>query len=249
MANPDDYLSLLPQIEAISTKEIKFPYMSVAIYIQEADDLYHWCIEDKIKLQSCGLNLEFIDKLPEQINGLREAHALWKKAQRKQKIEEKEWKRISKESYLLKDTILRSFRFAFRNHKGLMKTTNEIAKGNTHADHIQDLLTCYLVGEHNHELLENISFDFSLLKKAKELSNSMGGLYASAKDSRMGKNPEKTTRDKFYTLLKLTVDEIKICGKYAFHNNPERLKGYKSDYIKRLNQKNRNSNNKEDLQN
>jgi len=41
-------------------------------------------------------------------------------------------------------------------------------------------------------------------------------------------------RDQAFTYLKLAVDEIRECGKFAFWRNPDRLKGYISKYWKQI---------------
>jgi hypothetical protein len=39
-------------------------------------------------------------------------------------------------------------------------------------------------------------------------------------------------RDRAFTYLKLAIDKIRECGRFVFWRNPDRLKGYTSDYWK-----------------
>jgi hypothetical protein len=39
-------------------------------------------------------------------------------------------------------------------------------------------------------------------------------------------------RDRAFTYLKQAIDEIRECGRFVFWRNPDRLKGYTSDYWK-----------------
>ncbi len=43
----------------------------------------------------------------------------------------------------------------------------------------------------------------------------------------------KSLRDKAFTHLKEAVDEIRAAGKYVFKNDPERFKGYMSQYFRK----------------
>ena len=59
-------------------------------------------------------------------------------------------------------------------------------------------------------------------------------------DSMMGTAREKDSeamlvRDKAFTYLKQAVDEIRECGKFIFWRNPDRLKGYVSEFWQKRN--------------
>lgn len=46
-------------------------------------------------------------------------------------------------------------------------------------------------------------------------------------------------RDKAFIYLKNAINQIRVCGKFVCRPNPERLKGYISEYIKAKNRQNR----------
>ena len=48
-------------------------------------------------------------------------------------------------------------------------------------------------------------------------------------------NEKKVLRDKAYAHMKEAVDEIRRCGQYVFWKDKQRLKGYRSQYIKMKN--------------
>jgi hypothetical protein len=58
-------------------------------------------------------------------------------------------------------------------------------------------------------------------------------------------NASKIIRDKAYTYMKALVDEIREAGKYVFRNDKNRLKGYSSEYWRKLHRK--QSNNQEEV--
>jgi len=65
--------------------------------------------------------------------------------------------------------------------------------------------------------------------------NDLADLLATANGDKVEKNASKTIRDKAYTHLKELVDEVRAAGKYLFWRNPNRLKGYTSEFWKRKN--------------
>jgi hypothetical protein len=81
-------------------------------------------------------------------------------------------------------------------------------------------------------LLTPINFDLTRLDTAANLSDRMGDLLGATNGERKEVSEAIQIRDKAYTYLKLAVDEIRECGKFAFWRNPDRLKGYNSEYWK-----------------
>jgi hypothetical protein len=68
----------------------------------------------------------------------------------------------------------------------------------------------------------------------------LADLLSRATSERGDNNQARVTRDKAYTLLKQALDEIRECGQYVFWRNPQRLKGYVSQYHKRWKKSNKN---------
>jgi hypothetical protein len=60
----------------------------------------------------------------------------------------------------------------------------------------------------------------------------MGDVLGATNGERDATSPAMIVRDKAYTYLKQSVDEIRACGKFVFWKNPDRLKGYASDHWK-----------------
>jgi hypothetical protein len=53
----------------------------------------------------------------------------------------------------------------------------------------------------------------------------------------------KKIRDQAFTHVKEAVDKIRKCGQYVFWRNPARVKGYRSNYLRRLNRRSDEGNN------
>ena len=83
-----------------------------------------------------------------------------------------------------------------------------------------------VIGKDNSKELEAIGFDMSLLDKASELSARMGDILGETNAGTINGKNVRLIRLQAYTLLKQLIIEVRDYGKYAFHGNRERLKGY-----------------------
>ncbi len=235
MSSTTDYNNLLPVITAIPSAEVLTPNMPIDVFVQEAENLYHWCIDDQPALTRVGLDWNLVISLPARAGACREAQSLWNKERNTRQEAEQAWKEQAPAAFDLRDQLLHDFRFAFRKSEGLLKRVDEIAQGNTNSDMVQDLNDLAALGKANAALLAPINFDVTKLDLAADLSDRMGDLLGAANGERKEVSEAMVVRDKAYTYLKQAVDEIRECGKFAFWRNPDRLKGYNSDYWKAQN--------------
>jgi hypothetical protein len=218
-------------IEALTDKETGVPTMPVAIALQEAEDLYQWCLNDKEMLAKAGLDLALIDDLPNRIGACRYMQSMWQKDFKSVEDSQREWLAKSPAAYELRDDILHHFFHAYRKNPDLLSKVQKISEGNSHADMIQDLSDMAVLGTSNPEPLKGISFDMNMLTTAAATSTAMANLLAQSNGARMSDNKLKTLRDKAYTYMKQAVDEIRHNGQYIFWHNEERKKGYVSRYM------------------
>jgi hypothetical protein len=235
MSSTTDYNNLLPVITAIPSAEVLTPNMPIDVFVQEAENLYHWCIDDQPALTRIGLDWNLVLSLPVRAGACREAQSLWNKERNTRQEAEQAWKEQAPAAFDLRDQLLHDFRFAFRKSEGLLKRIDEIAQGNTNSDMVQDLNDLAALGKANAALLAPINFDLTKLDLAADLSDRMGDLLGATNGERKEVSEAMVIRDKAFTFLKLVVDEIRECGKFIFWRNPDRLKGYNSDYWKAQN--------------
>lgn len=206
---------------------------SLSMYLyRKPKNLYHWCLDDQQALTKVGLDWNFAITLPVHAGACREAQSLWNKERNTRQDAEEAWKKEAPAAFDLRDQLLHDFRFAFRKSEGLLKRVDEIAQGDTNSDMVQDLNDLATLGKANTGLLTPIDFDLTRLDLAADTSDRMGDLLGATNGERKEVSEAVQTRDKAYTYLKLAVDEIRECGKFAFWRNPDRLKGYNSDYWK-----------------
>jgi len=237
MSNSEDFNALIDVIKAIPENQIRIPAIPVNVYLQEAEDLYHWAKDDAAELDKGGITAEMIEELPVRTGACREAQSLWFKDHYTSKEAKKLWDKQSPAAYDLRDELLHDFRYAFRDNTQLLGRVSEIADGTGHADMIQDLNDLAVLGRENPDPLAAINFDVTQLDTAAQTADSMAELLAQSNGDQQEGNPAKIIRDRAYTHLKQLVDDIRACGKYVFWKKPEKLVGYSSHYYRVNNRK------------
>jgi hypothetical protein len=219
-------------IEAIPSEQIVEPSMPVAVYVQEADDLYEWADEDIDLLVNAGLDLNLYKDIPARAAALRYAQSIWQKEYKTYEDAQKEWSVESPAAFDLRDVLVHEMFHAFFNSPDLYSKVRTISEGSGNADMIQDLSDLALLGKSNQEPLKAIGFDLSLLDKAEQSVERLSQLLAKNNGLKMSDNKMKVLRDQAYTYLKQAVDEVRRHGQYKFWRDEDRKKGYSSKYIK-----------------
>lgn len=235
MSNAEDFTAAQAEIEAIPDDKIKSPGLPIDIFLQEAENLYQWCQDDKDKLTAAGLDWPLVEKLPGFCGALRQAESMWFKDRFSREEAEKQWQEESPTAYDLRNQLLHDFHFAYRKSPDLAGRVSQIAEGSGHADMIQDLNDLAELGKDNSDALSAIGFDIAQLDIASTTSAEMADLLSKATSDRGDNNQARVIRDKAFTLLKQAVDEIRDCGQYVFWRDAQRYKGYVSQYNKRFN--------------
>ena len=237
MSNAENLASCMDALLAISNDQVLDPNIPIDVFVQEAENLAHWSKEDLPLLKNAGINAQKIDDLNTRAGACREAQSLWVKDRRSVKDAQRQWNEESPAAYDLRDELLHTYRYAFRDNEALLGRVSEIADGSGNDDMIQDLNDLAVLGRENLPLLNAINFDATKLDTAATLADAMGDLLAAANGDKASSNDSKVLRDRAYTYLKELMDEIRACGKYLFWRTPSRLKGYQSDFWKKRNSK------------
>ncbi len=224
------YDAILPEAAAMSADQLKTPYMPMGIFLQEAEDLYVWAIKDKDKLVASGLSETMLDRLKSATDATRYAQSLWSSEMQAKQDAQAQWQEQAPEAFDLRNQLLHTFRYAYRNNQEVLSVVDHIAEGGGNADMIQDLSDQAVLGRKHPEELTAINFDLTLIETADTLSGEMADLLAVANGEKQEANETLAIRNQLYTLLKDAVDEIRDCGKYAFWRDEKRLKGYSSRY-------------------
>lgn len=233
MNNQEMLQSKMPVFEAMPVTVVRYPNRNIDFYLQESENLYQWCQQDKDKLTNVGLNWDMISDIPNRIGALREAQALWVH-ERFEKTELKaEWKAKSTALYDMLDKLGHALHFAFRKSPTLHQQVTDITNTTRQADAIQSLNSLLVLARGNQDLLRAINFDLSNLDQAANLATDVARLLAVANLEKNMESDAKILRNKAYSHLKEANDELKEYGKYVFHEDEVRLKGYAMAFRKK----------------
>ena len=216
--------------EKYDSKDIKTSVgLPVAILIQEAENLYHWCQEDKDKLISAGLDWDLAEDIPARVDILQEIEAKWFIIKRTKNTIKKDFQKAMAEVRELHAELLRDFRFAFHNKDGLLKDLSRLSGYKPHKEILLELRILAEIGKKNISLLEAINYDTSLLEAAEKLCDDTSDKMSQYHID-MQKEVFKALHKKACLYLKDAVAVVRRCGQYVFHGNKERLVGYRSEY-------------------
>ena len=229
MVDRDDYQAVMQLLSAAPLPFVLHPTMPTKIYLQEAADLHVWSGQDHVRLVARGLDPGLHESLQMRIGALRHAQSLWKATWRVKENAQKQWAEQSPAGYELCDNLGHEFLFAYRDTPDLLSKVREINEGSGSADLVQDLSNFEVLGRKFPAPLEATGFDFSMLDTAAEMATRLSDLLAASRGEK-GDKTAKQNRDKTFTYLKLAVDEIRKYGKFVCWQEPERLKGYSSEY-------------------
>jgi len=235
MPSSEDYSELLPEIQAIGPENVVIPTVPVDVFVQEAENLAHWCTDDQEALVNASLDWNLVTSLSARAGACREAQSIWIKERNMRQEAEQLWKDEAPAAFGMRDHLLHTFRYAFRKDAGLLARLDEIALGDSNSDMVQDLNDLSVLGKAHPDLLTPINFDPIALDDAAETADSMADLLGATNGERKEVSESMIIRDKAYTYLKQAVDEIRECGKFVFWRNPDRLKGYVSEFWQKRN--------------
>ncbi len=228
MGNAECYEAKLPEILAIKDENILTQrMMAIATYLQEAEDLYKWCLPDKATLVKTGLDWSIAEDIPIRAAALREAYARCVMLRASRKETGRAWREKAKELFDLRGTLLHHFGFAYQDNPRLKEKIKTIGTSNAYAAIIQDLNDLSVLGKTHSAELRAHGIDMSLLDRAAAFSRECADLLASTTLVSAYDEAVKI-RNKAFTLLKLAVDKVYRCGRYAFWKNKDRLRGYAS---------------------
>ena len=248
MADYDDFIALLEQINAISPENTIVPDRPVEVVTKEAEALCIWVHTDKPLFDAINFDWSLVESLPQSLGALRYAEAVWSNRRIAQKDAQKEFAELRVVAEDLKDNALAAMDLAFFDYPYLIKAIQQIREGSTNADLVMDMPTIYDLGMKNRALLEAINFNIATLGEIAEIGARLGELLGAADVEKLSTCAEKVIRDKAYTNLTTAVEKIRRCGKYVCRDDEDRYKGYVSQYLRMVNRKARKQKKQEELQ-
>lgn len=216
---------------SLSGNSSKKPDIPIGVYIQEAENLYHWCKDDREKLNRLGISDEFIESLIPLTKELRDAEAEFHVSKNSKNRLQEELTNLGEEARKLRSYILHILRYYLRKEKDVLKILKHFTKSRSYSSLAQDLSDLVVFVKNRVERNEITNELFSKLERASFLSSHVGNVLAS-KNADTRNQIIKEKRNRAYSDLKLVVDEIRRAGKFLFNNKSERYRGYCSEYRK-----------------
>jgi hypothetical protein len=235
MTNQQCYEAKLALFEQMPASAAMSPTVPVDKEVQEAENTLTWCQPDKARLIAGGLDWTLVEDLPVRAAALRHAESLWFATRFTNEEAEQLWNVKSPGGFDLRNEILHHALRGYRKHPDLLARVQKVAEGSGNDDMIQDLSDLAVLCKANPEPLKTINFDMTTIDLAIDFSSSLGALLAAATTDRQAQDKARVIRDKAYAHLKEALDEIREAGQYVFYREPERLKGYASEYNRRRN--------------
>ena len=231
MADREDYDLLRELILAIPDEKTKKLGIPVAALSQEAEMLYNWTLEDEEKFLKAKFDWNIVKSLPARTGAARYTEAVWRNMRLRQEDAQKIWVKERKKGYEMREELLAAMDLAFDDEEDLLQRLSEIREGESHADMVTDIGALAELAREKRELMEAIGFDMEIAEQAANLADRLARLLGEADADRLEDAEEKKIRNKAYTYLSTAVRKIRKCGKYVCRHEPERLKGYTSEYI------------------
>lgn len=226
----ESYDTLLKEILAVPDDAIKKPNMPIATFIQEASDLSLWIKGDLTQLAAAGVDPLIGETLSLRTEALIHAQSICGTAMLSADKSYQQYQLERAKAEALKDELIKAFRFAYSSRPDLLRQVKSKRGRGSIETLIQDLHNLSILGKANPEMLTTIGFDLQQLEVATSSSVQLSQLLATVKKSKASKANNHAIRNKAYTLLKTTVENLRLAGRYVFHDQPDKLKGYKSRY-------------------
>lgn len=220
--------------QANSKFKIKKPDIPIAVYIQEAENLYVWCQDDRDKLNRIGISDDFINEIKPLSKKLNDFQTELYAKRNSSSENQKKIKALVIEGETIRSDLIHAFRYLFRNYRAIIRSLKDLKKSKSQATLIQDLFNLNQLSSDYGDILRKDDRIPATIKRseivARELSH-----YIAAKKAEKSSVEIRENRDLAYTELKNVVDEIREAGKFLFKKNEERYLGYCSLYKKKKN--------------
>lgn len=203
----------------------------IACLIQEANDLYLFCNNDKKELLSEGVDWGEVERLPELLEKCNDAEVDYQLYIDSSKIETVKLKNLVLRCRKLRTSIAEKLR-AIATRTNNLFAVPSYRKNWSREELLQDLNDLAVIGKDNLEILHSYKFDLTQLDLASKLSVELSEKIVEVLVSKPSESNQKAVRDKLAQELTFLISRIRTAGKAAFIDNPLRRKVYACEYFR-----------------
>lgn len=212
----------------------KTAMIPIARLIQEANDLYLFCKNDKKELVGEGLDWNDAERLPVLLNECTNAEVEYQVYKDNYESETVKLKKFVLRCRKLRRFIAEKLRLAIASTGADLKIPS-YKKSWSRVELIQDLNDLAVIGKDNKEVLQPMGFEMSKLDLAANMSIELSEKIVDIIISNPSESPQKKIRDKIILELSSLIARIRNKGKSTFIDNPLRRKAYACEYFREIN--------------
>lgn len=232
MSPQENFSTHKDTITAITKDEYLQPLGVTDEILSDGRRINEIVLRDKETLLGAGLSAEHIDLLPIKLDCYAIAASAADTAITEEGQVKIEWKEREKEGFKYKRLMHHEMGFAYRKDPEISEKLTEIAKGVGRSDMVMDLKDYATLGRSNPAPLEAAPlFKMEWLDTLENLHFELSNLLAKLESSPQGTSDANTLKRQAFTWLESSLNEIREYAEYVFHDDDDKLKDYKRDYL------------------
>ncbi len=224
----EEYMAKIPD------ELIMEPNMPVGVAIQEARNISNFAREDKTALTTLGgLNWGTVEETPKRCNLLRDKEInLWS-IRFSTGPAAKRLEQCKKTAEAAIDEIGRVLKHSYDNDPKIIELLEKISEAETPADYNTKLGSFLALAERENERLRALNMDQTHIDNLAQCVKDFGHLHYYYMDELSENRQAMKNRNRACLFLQVAVERIRRCAEHALFDNPERLRGYRSEYFRK----------------
>lgn len=235
MTDKECFENLLPEIEAINAKDVRYPDMPIDVALNEGGIMLNAAREDAEKLAAVGFDCTNLTRFERALCALRYCQSELVAQTGIESDAMKRWRLEEPDAYELRSELLAAEAYALRDDRVAMRSIRRIREGARTSDLLADLAALVNTGRKHLEALRLIKFDMSKLAAAQGKSQELPDIYQKAFIHK-GTVEARKMRDRSFTFLREIMRHILDAAEYVFRTDRTRLEFYHSAYRSKTHQ-------------
>jgi len=232
MTDKECFDDLLPEFEAISAKDVRYPDMPIDVALNEGGIMLNAAREDAEKLSAVGFDCNNLTRFERVLCALRYCQSELIAQTGVESDAMRLWRQEEPAAYELRSELLSALSYALRDDRVAMRSIKRIREGARTSDLLADLAALVNTARKHLEALRLIKFDMAKLAAAQKKSQELPDIFQKAFMHR-GTVEARKMRDRAFTLLRDIMRHVLDAAGYVFRTDRARLEFYHSTYRNR----------------